>query len=345
MNAEEGLLPATSMQEAMPVGPPGPGAQEKRAKKAKLSPKDWLKRVSTVQEQNSTPEMLARLKQQSEASVRRTRMSKKGKKLQMSNALCQASFNTRMKSMASSAVEQAREEEALSSRMASIQQVVRRSAVASAQEDSDDEDELEALGAEMGLALGAAPERVEEAGQAEFEELLDQLRQEPGDEFEVTAKFNLYSTYLETVEKTRDALFEFWIDAQRDFHVEGQREVARQLKQIDSADNMGVDFVEGRWFVFDMTRKAGSNCNLMGRTLATIKGRLELLGREDDCPICLDKMDACEEESHVFGCCHKVCGECWGHWNEMHGHGCTFCPLCRHEEFVGDILRRASHME
>jgi len=337
MNSSE-MLPSNRVE--MAAAP----ATAPEARKAKSSPKDWLKRVSTVQEKNATPEIIERLKRQSEASARRERMSKKGKKLQMSNALCQASFNTRMKSMASPMVEQQYEERALSARMESIRAVVQRSAVASAEQDSEDEAELETLGAEMGLALGAAPEQVEEEGQAEFATLLDQLRCEPVEELEVEAKFNLYSTYLETVEKTRNALLQFWAEAEEDFHADGRREVAHLLKKIDSADNMGVEFVEGRWFVYDMTRKAGSNCKLMGQTLATIKSRLELLGREDDCPICMEKIDACGEAPHVFGCCHKVCGECWEHWSEMN-RGRTFCPLCRHEEFVGDLLRRASQLE
>ena len=166
------------------------------------------------------------------------------------------------------------------------------------------------------------------------------MRREPTDEEEVAAKFGLFEKYLETVEKMRGETYGFWDECQAEFHAGGAAEVQRALKKIDSADNMGVEFHPSRWFVYDMTRKAGSNSGVIGRVLAMIKMKLELLERSDECPICLDALNACGEEPHVFGCCHKVCGDCWEHWNELHGAH-AFCPLCRNEDFLGDMMRRA----
>jgi len=215
---------------------------------------------------------------------------------------------------------------------------------AAAESDSDEE-ELDVMGAEMGLAPLAAPvELVEEAGQIEMCSLLEQLKVEPAEEEEQHAKFLLFEKYLETVEKIRGETFEFWAEAKDEFHPSGRGDIDKALTRIDNRDNLGVEFYEGRWFVYDMTKKAGSNCAMIGRNLAMIKTRIELLAEQDDCPVCLEPLGECGEEPYVFSCCHKVCGECWRHWSEMHRGG-AFCPMCRHEDFLGDIVRRASALD
>ena len=78
---------------------------------------------------------------------------------------------------------------------------------------------------------------------------------------------------------------------------------------------MAVDFREDRWFVYDMTRKASSNNDVIGRVLQDIKTKLDLIAQQDDCPICLEALDpgACK----VLGCCHKTCLPCWDQWTEV----------------------------
>ena len=46
----------------------------------------------------------------------------------------------------------------------------------------------------------------------------------------------------------------------------------------------------------------------------------------------------------VLGCCHKVCGECWAHWQAIK-HGRGFCLLCKHEEFLGDVCEGDSFID
>lgn len=210
--------------------------------------------------------------------------------------------------------------------------------------DAEGETSLLMLSEQMGVSTAAPIEAVEAQDRLEMGELLNQLRLEPNVEEEVTAKFLLFEKYLETVEKLRSETFEFWADAQVDFHESARGDIQRSLTRIDSADNMGIMFVEGRWFVYDMTKKAGTNSALIGSILATIKSRLELLGRQDECPICLDDLTQCGAEPHVFQCCHKVCGDCWEHWQEMQRSN-AFCPMCRNEEFLGDIMNRGRALD
>merc|ERR1711998_726030 len=144
-------------------------------------------------------------------------------------------------------------------------------------------------------------------GQMEMQQLLEQLREEPAEDAEVTAKFELFEEYMKTVEKMRDETFAFWDEAKADFHATAVTDITRKLRTIDSHENLGV----------------------------------ELLARTEDCPICMEELHACGQEPHVLSCCHKVCGECWSHWAELQGER-AFCPLCRNEEFLGDLMRRAS---
>jgi len=89
--------------------------------------------------------------------------------------------------------------------------------------------------------------------------------------------------------------------------------------------------------VYDMTSKAGQNSKMIGQILGNIKTKLDLLSRQDECPICLDALD---DGAHVLQCCHKVCADCWEHWSEMQG-GRVFCPLCREEDFLGEFMNAA----
>ena len=98
--------------------------------------------------------------------------------------------------------------------------------------------------------------------------------------------------------------------------------------------------VGGHWFVYYMTRKANKNSAAIAQVLAKIRSKLEILANElGECPYCLDNLTA--ESCTTLGCCHRVCTECWEHWKELkQSIGATpFCPLCKHEEFVTDIMR------
>lgn len=323
---------------------------EKAARKGEKAESDcdaWLRKCSARQSANTSAEALAVAKAKSERAQRMSKMSRKAGKLQKSNVMCQRAWNSEMSFQGSAEVRSldSRSRSALmkesSDRASMRMETVQRAAA----ESESDEDELDVMGAEMGIVACAAPVEVEEkAGQMEMAELLEQLKKEPAEEQEQQAKFILFEKYLETVEKMRNETFEFWSEARMDFHEAGRGDIDRCLKRIDGADNMSVDFSERRWFVYDMTAKAGKNCAIIGGNLAMIKSRIELLARQDDCPVCLDPLEECGQEVHVLQCCHKVCGECWAHWSDLH-HGRAFCPLCRNEEFLGDMMRRADALE
>jgi len=303
----------------------------------------WLRKCSRIQETNASPEQIELAKRKAERSARITKASRKAGKLQKSNIMCQRSWNTSVREMAETSSAplaersiRMRESSAVAkSRLSAVQRIAHES------DDEEGESTLDLMGAEMGVQTAAPVEALEAQGQLEMSALLEQLRVEPCEEAETGAKFELFTDYLDTVEKMREETFAFFEEAKADFHASAAADVERKLQQIDSHENMGVEFSESRWFVYDMTAKAGTNSAMIGGILAMIKARLELLARtEDSCPICLENLVSCDGETMVLGCCHKVCGECWSHWAEMQGRN-VFCPLCRNEEFLGALMRSA----
>lgn len=198
-----------------------------------------------------------------------------------------------------------------------------------------------------------AEDEGEDVGADEMADLLSKLRRQPADDAECAAKFELYEKYLETVIAMRKQTFDFWQEARADFPPRAQREGERQMKAIDSADNMGLpDFSEHRWFVFDMARKAHSNNDKIEAVLKGLQAKIQLLARQDECPICLDALPAAGgaaasgalPQVHVLGCCHKTCGACWEQWKKLAASEGKrpFCPLCRHEDFLGSVFTNHS---
>jgi len=305
----------------------------------------WRRRISKVQSSNCSHEQIQALRARAAAAQRRGKAKKKASRIQRCHAVQQRSWNTAMKSFAdveaaaapNSSLMMAEVSQEAHARMDECQKLMRRRA-----SDSDeDEDEAEAamhmISHEMALDVhDEAVLAVEvEADISEMDALLMQLRVEPADEAQVHAKFGLFEKYLETVETTRATLLQFWGESKDEFPASGQHAVEASIKKIDGEDNLGIEFVEGRWFVFDMTKKAGQNNSVIGRVLQSIKTKLDLLSRDEECPICLERLE--KDETRVLDCCHKVCTPCWEHWNRLQG-GRGWCPICRHDEFLSTFV-------
>jgi len=306
---------------------------------------EWRKEIARRQTSNCSAAQIESLRKRAEVSRRRNKSVKAAARLQKCHAVSQRSWNVAMKSMveieATSAPDvsdelMSAELSTAQTRMEECQRVLRKA------DESDEDEECEAamrnISHQMCLDVDSADTlAVEvEADINEMEVLLQQLRVEPSAQSEVTAKFGLFEKYLETVEATRETLHKFWGECMEEFAETGRGAVQRTIAKIDSADNLAIDFVDGRWFVYDMTCKAGKNNTIIGRVLQEIKTKLELLTREDDCPICLETLGG-DVPVKVLDCCHKVCHDCWDHWTRMNdGH--AWCPLCRHDEFLGTFV-------
>lgn len=173
-----------------------------------------------------------------------------------------------------------------------------------------------------------------------LEELLKQLREEPTEDDEIVAKFAMYETYGQEVERMRTELFKFY--EEQDLPQAVARDMQQQLKAIDSHEAMGIPDEAREWFVYHMMKRAERNSWAMDNALAALKSKLELIAKstQTDCPICLEAFNE-DRPAEMLACCHSVCAECWSHWTAVK-QGRPFCPLCRHSEFIHTLAAHAA---
>lgn len=172
--------------------------------------------------------------------------------------------------------------------------------------------------------------------------LLLQLRTEPKNEAECTAKFLLYEGYAAEVEEMRNTLFKFYEESRPTVPAVVASGMDKQIKGIDSTEAMGIPDRAREWFVFHMMRQAERNNLHMASILDGFEKKLEFLASNDqsECPVCLENFEEGGiHAAETLGCCHKVCKDCWTNWSTVM-HGRPFCPLCRHEDFLGAIAGR-----
>ena len=198
--------------------------------------------------------------------------------------------------------------------------------------------------------------------------LLLQLVEEPTDDVEIEAKFQLYENFLDGVSTVREETFLFWSENKSLFEGAVLAASERAMKELDTTEAMGLDddtqgfsmsdsgstqasstggfrgfyrsSTKPKWFVYHMTKKANDNSIKIGNTLGVLRGRLELLQKElEDCPFCLEDLkEHLESEIITLGCCHRACKECWINWQHIQGPSRAFCPLCRNVEFLEEII-------
>mmetsp|Transcript_92522 Transcript_92522/g.178361 ORF Transcript_92522/g.178361 Transcript_92522/m.178361 type:complete len:361 (+) Transcript_92522:84-1166(+) len=202
---------------------------------------------------------------------------------------------------------------------------------------ADDARDMAAVGAE-GVGSQAA------GGSASMADLLSQLRVEPKDAAECAAKFGLYEGYASEVEQMRNNLVKFHGETRPTVPEVIGADMDKQIRAIDSEEAMGIADELREWFVYHMMRQAERNNLRMASILDGFEKKLEFLASSDqnECPVCLETFDVdAGRAPETLACCHKVCKQCWEHWSAVRS-GRPFCPLCRHEDFIGAIMEAQS---
>lgn len=175
-------------------------------------------------------------------------------------------------------------------------------------------------------------------------DLLRDLQSEPSDDADAARRFSLYEAHAETVATVRKSLMSFWASAAAEVPAGLPKQaIEASLASIDKQENLELYIKPRHWFVYSMAKKAASNEQQLGAVLKAIMAKLEVLANEDDCPICLEPIDAESSESGgcmALGCAHKLHADCWRHWSTScaQQHKAAFCPLCRNDEFLEDVL-------
>jgi hypothetical protein len=337
----------------------------------------WQNRIQEVQSTRVTPEIRQRIQDSASRKQRTMKVAKKAKRLETANYLSSTTnmFSLQRMSAPALAAPQAEQDYLESSARtmkwsSAIQNSVRSPVENDEQEEALDR-ELEAVSAELQnevllqqqitphLPTPQALQTVQAYGamnhqdrvmhqttaSSELDSLLTQLIREPTEEQELIAKFTLYETFLGTVITLREETMRFWADNQDLFDPYSRQLAQNEISHIDTPDTMGIQDDPHKWFVYHMTKRVNENNKIIGRILANLRTRLEMLGNEEDlgeCPFCLEDMTPMAKnpegnQTMVLTCCHRVCRECWENWVLIKGPT-AFCPLCRHEEFVQDIL-------
>lgn len=287
----------------------------------------WLSKIQSKQSEKMTPEMKERIKTKAAVQQRRTMSSLKAQKMDHCSKKAMSSWASGMvKAKAASASPAPLR--AACYQAGSAMMVQEMEAIGRSMSNQSDEALLEELDVEE------EPEAVEES---ELQSLLKEVKAEPADDEERSAKFLMYEKYLETVSKLRDETLAFWQGCQGDIPTATRARLSKAVAAIDGERNMSADFRDGEWFVYAMASVAAGNNAKIARLLGDMRSTLDALAKEDDCPICLELLGGPGvSDTVVLSCCHKVCEDCWDHWRAVRGGG-GYCPLCRHEEFLTDL--------
>jgi hypothetical protein len=187
-----------------------------------------------------------------------------------------------------------------------------------------------------------ASEQAYDAVSSTLDGLLEELAEEPDNEEDSKAKFLLYEGFAKTIEAIRDCTIQFWNEYKDQFTGVSQASCEHDIRGIDSEENLSILDDLGKWFVYSMAKRANKNAKMINNVLSSLRVRLQLLEQtEVTCPMCLEDNIPVGNQQ-LLGCCHKTCKPCWENWIEMKGPGGAFCPLCRHQDFLADIVEQAS---
>jgi len=330
-------------------------------KKSAAECRQWMQKVHTVQ-QKRTPEACDAARTRIEEARQHEVLSKKCKAMSSHAVRSRALAAEGLRQMSCSAAPlahmavQQRWQAAQNSSSERQQMALRKAELAYETDEvalmeSDEEEEAMAEAAAMvgasdarsmallgtdGMGSNAATAPGTRASST-VEELLKQLKKEPQDEAECTAKFMLYEGYSTEVQEMRSTLLKFYEESRPSLPQNLAVDMDKQITGIDSTEAMGIPDESREWFVYHMMRQAERNNLRMARILETFQKKLEFLASNNqaECPVCLEPFEGglrCE----TLSCCHKVCAECWETWSTVLA-GRPFCPLCRHNDFLGAL--------
>jgi len=321
----------------------------------------WGQRICTIQLNQASPEIVSRIRETNARRLRANNACKDARYLERANAVSSASHAVTLQQLSFNPSDTMNySSEAHSARSHMLRSNIdsyraRRCARAyDVQYDDDEEVEMMLSHVEQNVIQEMhqtrtvfeptipAPALQLSDAVVGLDSLLKNLENEPTEEAEMVAKFRLFENFLDTVTIIREETIAFWVENKDQFVGSSCAECEKEIKAIDNPESMGLNEFErsGRkWFVYYMTKKVNSNNAMITRLLSLLRSRLEILSQElGNCPCCLELMT--EGSFLTLGCCHRVCNDCWGQWKKLKEDigSVPFCPLCKHEEFVQDLM-------
>lgn len=213
---------------------------------------------------------------------------------------------------------------------------------------SSDDDEAAGVVVEDMSAVAersAIPEvPVAQEAARDLQDAAEELRKEPADDEERSAKFLIFDAYMSTVTALREQLFEFWQLNKMQFAEDARAALNATIVRLDSnMDNLGIQDNPSVWIVFGMMKKAAQNHATLAGLIREIECKIALIAEPADCPCCLEALQLLPTDPgkpcKLLSCCHKVCADCWVEWSAI----CRppICPLCRTVDFLATISQLA----
>lgn len=293
---------------------------------------EWTEKIREIQRSRTSPEMMERIRSRSDQQERISRAIKSSNRLQRINVLSTASHTLTLRAFSERSPSVLEESTRNSNRSATFQQHL-QAVPRTIEEEEDEQIQFDNIQSDLNLSPIVGHESISN----EIESLLEQLAVEPSDSSELHAKFLLFESFSSTVTALREQTMRFYDDNLDQFVGAAKVEIQNNFRKLDSTDAWAILDDSSKWFVYGMTKKANENSVAIQKLLRDMTAKLAILQEElGDCPFCIETIQRGEEK--VLGCCHKVCAECWQNWVAIKGHA-AFCPLCRHNEFLSEILR------
>lgn len=347
------MSPLFSLAKASSGGGAGKKKETKSVPSAKVLTDSgllaWRKRINRIQSNVVTPEIRNRILAQQALSQRRRKGKKKAKGIKRSMRSANRCYNQMQSRVQKLSMQQRQAPSSaneynnnlsllMESNMCAMRDV--QECIQSTRGGEEEEECMSEVVALMDVEdeMDEAVELAEESKDInDFDKMIESIRNEPTEEEETKVQFQIYEEYLKTVISALEAVFELWETSQNDFPENAKNQMNSKIKRIDSAANMHISFDSRNWFVYEMMIKAEQNRRKIVSLIKEIETKLELMSREDeDCPICLEKMK--KDTRTILSCCHCVCTECWVHWSTIMAGNRAFCPICRNEEFLSNVL-------
>jgi hypothetical protein len=325
----------------------------------------WLQRISSVQREKATPDQLQAMRQKQESARRTEVLRKKSDRMSKSLQLSSSAFHLGVSHASTPGAARGSAPAARAMTMLSAPDFLSPTRSAAACSLEEEEAAEEALGNALSmtaqqLAMGPAAVldvsdvasavapttpatqlAVKAQQERKLDETLSQLTTEPADDEARAAKFELYEGFAKLTEDARTATHELWATTESEFDSAPavKAQIARDIKSIDRTDNLGLHDNERVWFVHGMCKATARNQTTINGILSGITTKLEMMAVATECPICFDAFGP-ERPATTLSCAHKCCAECWENWSKI-ARGSATCPLCRHENFLHQVLSAA----
>ena len=251
----------------------------------------WLNNIRTIHSSHASSERIRRVREESDRKKHITLSIHNAERLRRMNLISAHSNAAVMRSISTDPnLRSSKEVVELSSRNNSRNSYIRQNLLRpspNSTENSAEEDRmLNAMAADLAIT-----EQSNHPISDDIIALLEQFKQEPSSEEDLSTKFTIYENFAGTICAIREHAVEFFSSNIDKFEGLAKSSVMKKLREIDSPEALSVPNGSSNWIVYEMAKKANENGALINNLLEDFKSKLALLASAvDECPFCLSSI-------------------------------------------------------